>query len=254
MEIKTTEQFINLIAPAVVENCQRHGWGVPSAIIAQATLESMKSTGWSGLASTCFNFWGMKWSNNCGCDYKEYTTAEQRADGSYYNIVARFRKYPTIDGIGGGIDGYFRFIESYKRYAKVMTAKDYKTYAIEIRSAGWATSLSYTNNIINRVEKYNLTRFDNVAAVPQSDYTIGKTYTLQSDLYIRLTPDGDKMEMKSLTSNAQINAFTDAEGYSILRKGTRVTCKGVKELEKSTWMNIPSGWICAKNSTKTFVK
>lgn len=160
MNIKTEQQFIELIAPAVIENCRRHGWGVPSAIIAQATLESMKSAGWSGLASTCFNFWGMKWVKNCGCDFKEYITQEQKPNGSYYTVSAKFRKYPTIEGAGGGIDGYFKFIESYKRYARVMQAKDYKTYATEIRLAGWATSLKYTQNIINKVEKLNLTRFD----------------------------------------------------------------------------------------------
>lgn len=254
MEIKTQQEFIELIAPAVVENCARHGWGVPSAIIAQATLESMKKSGWSGLASTCFNFWGMKWVSGCGCDYKEYTTAEQRKDGSYYNVVAKFRKYPSIDGIGGGIDGYFKFIESYKRYSKVMKAKDYKTYATEIRLAGWATSLTYTNNIINKVEAFGLTKYDRLQNIPVSTYEIGKVYTLQSNMYVRYAPNGDKMEFVSLTRNAQMNAYTDEEGYSILKSGTRVTCKSIKTLPKSTWLEIPSGWVCARSEDKVYIK
>lgn len=162
-----TEQFISMIAPAVIENCKKHGWGVPSAIIGQAILESMKSSGLSGLASSCNNFYGMKWKDGCGCDYKAYTTAEQRSDGSYYNVVAKFRKYPTASA---GIDGYFKFIESYKRYKPVMAAKDYKQYALQLKQCGWATSLNYTNNIIAKVEKFNLTRFDSAQlSTPQSD-------------------------------------------------------------------------------------
>ena len=156
MEIKTNEQFVNLIYPAVIENCKRHGWGVPSAIIAQACLESMKGTGWSGLASSCFNFWGMKWAKKYGCDYKEYRTGEQKANGTYYTVTAKFCKFPTVEA---GVEGYFKFIELNSRYKKVMLCRDFVSYATEIKNAGWATSLQYTQNIINRVISLGLQRF-----------------------------------------------------------------------------------------------
>lgn len=248
MEIKTTQQFIQLIAPAVIENCKRHGWGVPSAIIAQACLESMKSTGWSGLASTCYNFWGMKWNKKYGCSYKEYVSPEQNPDGTYINKVSKFNKYPTIDGIGGGIDGYFVFIEKNPRYKKVMQCRDYVSYATEIKNAGWATSLKYTQNIINKVQSLNLTVYDSPDTIPKTTYQIGKTYTLQANLYIRDAANGEKIDWFSITKNAQLNAYTDDEGFSILRKGTRVTCKSIVEKNGQTWMQIPSGYVCAINS------
>lgn len=147
--------FIKLIAQPVIDQCKKHGWGIPSAIIAQAGLESAWGT--SGLAKTCFNFWGMKWKDGCGCGYKEYKTSEQKTSGEYYTVIARFRKF---DSVADGIDGYAKFIESYKRYVPVMNAKDYKEYANQLKACGWATSINYAKNIINTVEKYNLIKYD----------------------------------------------------------------------------------------------
>ena len=254
MDIKTNEQLINLIYPAVIENCKRHGWGVPSAILAQACLESMKSSGWSGLASTCFNFWGMKWNKKYGCAYKEYKTSEQRKDGTYYTVVSKFCKYPTIDGEGGGIDGYFRFIELNPRYKKVMLCKDFVSYATEIKNAGWATSIAYTQNIINKVLSLNLQRFDSmVDHAIMSYYVVGKTYTTQQDLNIRKEPNGDKLTFTDLTEDAQKHSFVSTTGTAVLKRGTRVTVKEVQETSSATWVRIPSGWICGKNAKNIYV-
>lgn len=256
MEIKTNEQFVNLIYPAVIENCKRHGWGVPSAIIAQACLESMKSTGWSGLASTCFNFWGMKWAKKYGCGYKEYKTSEQRKDGTYYTITAKFCKFPSIEGEGGGIDGYFKFIEMNPRYKKVMLCKDFVSYATEIKNAGWATSIKYTQNIINKVLALGLQRFDNMVDMSGGSialYTIGGTYTTQQDLNIRREPNGDPVPYYELTEDAKLHSFVSANGNTVLKRNTRVTVKDIKNTETCIWLQIPSGWICGKNSKNIFV-
>lgn len=254
MEIKTNQQFCDLIAPAVIENCKRHGWGVPSAIIGQACLESMKSTGWSGLASTCFNFWGMKWNKKYGCAYKEYTTREQRKDGTYYTTVSKFCKYPTIEGEGGGIDGYFKFIEMNPRYKEVMKCRDYISYATEIKKAGWATSLNYTNNIIARVQSMGLTKYDGEVPQPaQTLYNVGQNYVTQQDLYVRDAANGNKVKFENLTANAQQNAKKDIFGYGILKKGTVVTCQALATTKTCVWMKIPSGWICGINSKNIYI-
>ena len=253
MEIKTNEQFVNLIYPAVIENCKRHGWGVPSAIIAQACLESMKGTGWSGLASSCFNFWGMKWAKKYGCEYKEYKTGEQRANGSYYTVTAKFCKFPSVEA---GVEGYFRFIELNPRYKKVMLCKDFVSYATEIKNAGWATSISYTQNIINKVIALGLQRFDSMVDVSGGSvelYTVGKTYTTQQDLNIRKEPNGDIVPYYELTEDAKKHSFVSANGNTVLKRGTRVTVKDIQNTETCIWLKIPSGWICAKNSKNIFV-
>lgn len=254
MEIKTNEQFVNLIYPAVIENCKRHGWGVPSAIIAQACLESMKGTGWSGLASSCFNFWGMKWAKKYGCEYKEYKTGEQRANGSYYTVTAKFCKFPSVEA---GVEGYFRFIELNPRYKKVMLCKDFVSYATEIKNAGWATSISYTQNIINKVIALGLQRFDNMVEIGTGGaallYQVGQTYTTQQDLNIRQEPNGDPVRYGDLTDDAKKHSFVSTSGNTVLKRGTRVTVKDIQNTETCIWLKIPSGWICGKNSKNIFV-
>ena len=252
MDIKTNEQFVNLIYPAVIEGCKRHGWGVPSAIIAQACLESMKSTGWSGLASSCFNFWGMKWAKKYGCDYKEYKTGEQKANGTYYTVTAKFCKFPSVEA---GVEGYFKFIELNPRYKKVMLCKDFVSYATEIKNAGWATSIKYTQNIINKVVALNLQKFDSMVDNSGSApiYTIGATYTTQQDLNIRKTPNGDPVRYGDLTDDAKKHAFVSTSGNTVLKRGTRVTVKDIQNTETCIWLKIPSGWICGTNTKNIFV-
>lgn len=84
-------------------------------------------------------------------------------------------------------------------------------------------------------------------------FTIGKTYTVQvNDLNVRTGP-GTKYERKKkkqLTKDGQKHA--DADGQ--LKKGTKVTCQEVKNNGKETWIRIPSGWICAYNGKKYYLK
>ena len=47
--------------------------------------------------------------------------------------------------------------------------------------------------------------------------------------YYNLTPDG----------RAHANSF------GALLPNTRVTCLDVKEVDGNTWIEIPSGWVCA---------
>jgi hypothetical protein len=71
-------------------------------------------------------------------------------------------------------------------------------------------------------------------------YEIGKTYTLQKNMYIRESPNGELV--KSVTEDAKKHM----DKFPILKKGTRVTCRDI-QLGKngSTWIKCPSGWICA---------
>lgn len=250
------KEFLERFTAPVVNQCKLHGWGVPSAIIGQAANESR--WGLSGLSTECHNYWGMKWVSGCGCDYKEYKTNEQKPDGTVYTVTAKFRKYNSVEE---GIDGYFKFIESYKRYKPVMQAKTAYDYAYQLKQCGWATSVTYTQNIMSTINANNLTVCDNgnipTITEPKTvqNYVVGKVYTLNANLYIRVSPNGDKIDYLSITTNAQLNAYTDKDGCSILKKGTRVTCKDVKEVNGSTWMQIPSGWLCAikKGESKRYI-
>lgn len=82
---------------------------------------------------------------------------------------------------------------------------------------------------------------------PKGSYKVGMTYLTNVDLYVRLTPRGEKKLFSELSANAKKHAYSDKENYGILRKGTKVTCKKITETNNQTWMQIPSGWICAIN-------
>ena len=84
-------------------------------------------------------------------------------------------------------------------------------------------------------------------------YKIGQTYTLMSDMYVRDKANGAKLKYDALTANAKANAKTNSYGEAILKEGTRVTCKGVEEVDGKVWMRIPSGYVCAKGKDKTYI-
>ena len=148
------EQFIKMIGDAAVAAYPEYKI-LPSLTIAQAILES----GWgeSALSRECYNYFGMKWKAGCGCDYKEYETREQRKDGTYYTVKAKFRKYPDA---ASGIEGYYKFLSGYKRYHNLIGVTDSGMACDLIRKDGWATSLEYSKKLKNIVSKYNLTAYD----------------------------------------------------------------------------------------------
>ena len=145
----TNEQknFINKLKP-VIEKYAGGNYCV-ECILAQAILES--AWGKSQLAKKYNNFFGMKTGRGWKGEKAELSTKEE-INGELFTVIGSFRAYPDIES---GIAGYFDFVSS-KRYANLKTAKNYKDYAEMVKADGWATSSSYTKNLINIVEKYLL--------------------------------------------------------------------------------------------------
>ena len=84
------------------------------------------------------------------------------------------------------------------------------------------------------------------------DYIIGETYTLQVNLNVR-TGAGtsySKKKKSQLTNDGQKHATSTG----VLKKGTRVTCKRVKNVGSNIWIKIPSGWIAAYYNGKVYLK
>lgn len=238
-----------MIAPIIVTEGKVRGYKVFSTTIAQAIIEGAAGT--SILAKTYHNHFGLKCGSawlKSGKPSVNMKTKEEYKVGNLVTINDYFRVYANdIEGV----KGYYDFINT-KRYANLKTANNYTEYANMLKSDGYATSSTYVNTLCNTVRKYGLDKYDNNSMLI-SAYEVGKVYTLKSDLYIRDNADGNKVKVDSLTDNAKINAKFDSYGFAILKKGTRVTCKEIKELSKSTWMRIPSGWVCAKNLNNTYI-
>lgn len=241
----TNEQlkFINDIGTAARSYYDKYKI-LPSLVIAMAIKES----GWgnSQLASKHHNYFGMKWTTKSGTQYVEYNTKEyDKTAGTYVTVKAKFRSFPTLEE---GIKGFYDFISGYKRYANLIGETDPVKACQKIQADGWATAPTYAVSLYNDyIVKYNLTRFDGAGEIVE--FVKGVTYRTDSDLHIRQWPMGPKKKMYEITVNAKINSFSDSEGNAILKKGTRVTCLDVVHDGKSTWLLIPSGYICAISSS-----
>lgn len=251
MAINAVINFANQIGPLIVAEGKKRGYKISSTIIAQAIIES--KYGESKLASLYHNYFGIKSGKawlNAGKPSINMKTREEYKVGQLTTITDYFRVYPDMKS---GVEGYFDFIST-SRYANLKNATTYRRYAEFLKQDGYATSSSYVNTLCTTVEKYGLTAYDGVPIQEPSIWEIGKTYTTQQDLYIRITPGGNHTDWLALTPNAQGQAFKDDDGYPILRRNTRVTVKEIKKLaDNTTWLKIPSGWICGKNSKNIYV-
>ena len=216
----TQDNFIKTIGNAAVANYPKYKI-LPSLTIAQAILES----GWgkSRLSTECFNYFGMKWKSGCGCDYKEYPTKEQRPDGSYYTIMAKFRKYRDP---ADGIKGYYDFLSGYKRYHNLIGVTDAGKACDLIRQDGWATSLKYSSNLKRVISQHNLTEYDRKAmGMPAPDGSF-QVRVRANDLNIRTGPGVDYDKTGKYTGAGIFTIVREMDGWGKLKSG--------------------QGWICLK--------
>ena len=153
------KQFIKEIAPIIQRYAKQYGYKVASPIIAQACIESAFGT--SSLGFKYHNYFGMK----CGSSWQgksvNLATKEEYTPGTLTNIKANFR---VFDSMEEGVEGYFIFI-SLKRYSNLKEATTPKEYLEMIKADGYATSSTYVNTNMSCINKYELTKYDNINGV-----------------------------------------------------------------------------------------
>lgn len=131
-----------------------YGYKYPSAIIAQAVVES--NYGKSILSTKYFNYFGLK----CGKSWRgksvNMKTKEEYTAGVLTEISDNFRAF---DDIFTGVMGYFIFI-GYKRYNNLKTATSPRDYLVKIVADGYCTSTRYVNTCMSIIDEYELTKWD----------------------------------------------------------------------------------------------
>ena len=150
------EDFINKIAPYVVAWKTQFGFGVSSAIIAQACLESAFGTSKKAEHN---NYFGLKYRNNRVQCYSEIftdTSYEQKPDGQYVPIITQWYGFADMNT---GVEGYYQFINT-GNYGKAKTQTTPRGYLQALKDAGYATSQKYVDNCMAIVDRYNLTQYD----------------------------------------------------------------------------------------------
>lgn len=239
---KKQSDFIEMIGHAAVSYYSDYGI-LPSLTIAQAILES--NWGKSGLSKDCYNFFGMKWSKDCGCDYKEYKTKEQKKDGTYVTITARFRKYKNVSE---GIRGYYDFLQ-YKRYQNLRGVIDYNKACDLIRQDGWATSLSYAQNLKKYIKQYNLDEYDR--------YVLGigdvlARYTVTASAIKIRKGAGISYSQKNVKDC--VSAQSNILGMAVYRKGSTIEILEIITISADeTWGRTVDGYVALKHGGKSYV-
>ena len=83
-------------------------------------------------------------------------------------------------------------------------------------------------------------------------YQVGEVYTLQSNMKVRTGP-GMGYRMKSHSELTADGKEHDKDRNGCLDAGTRVTCIAVETSGDQTWIECPSGWICARDGGTVYV-
>lgn len=152
--------FIEDIAPLVQKYAKEYGICVASPIIAQGVLESASGTSSKAKHN---NFFGLKYRENrifCHSGYFYDGGSEQNKDGTY-KPLSEMTKWFEFDSVENGILGYFQFI-NVPTYANLKGVTDPRTYLELIKKDGYATSLKYVDNLMAVINRYNLTKYDNM--------------------------------------------------------------------------------------------
>ena len=245
--------FIQEIAPSAQKAYKELGKVLPSVCIGMAIVES--GAGTSSIMRKYNAFLGHKvgsgktatkyWSGK----FFVARTKEEYTVGTHTVIKDAFRAFDNIEQC---VFNFYELLNT-SLYKGVQSGVDYKTQMSQIKKCGYMTSSTEVNSVINRINKYDLTKYDNISVSVEKSYIVGTIYTTSQDLYIREQPLGKKMKFECITQNAKEHAFFDDYGNAILKKGTRVTCKAISKQTNSIWILIPSGWICARNSKDVYI-
>ena len=139
--------FFNQLAPLVVnEYIRRKGQKrlFPSTVLAMAALES----GYNLNAKTLFGIKG----DGVVLDTTEYI------DGEYVNIKDSFKCYPNLSA---SIQGLYDLMQ-WNHYDRATSCTDYEEECRMIQACGYATDPDYSDKLINIVNSYQLTMFNNI--------------------------------------------------------------------------------------------
>jgi len=161
------KNFIDMISPIAQEKVKgRKKWSLPSVCIAQCCCESAYGTSPKMVKANAIlgikvgkskAHFGKAWKD------KAYSTRTKECyDGkTYVNITDMFRAY---DSVADAIEDYYDMLASCSRYKGCLNQNDPKKCITAIKNGGYATSPTYINTIMSIIDKYNLTKYDDVVA------------------------------------------------------------------------------------------
>lgn len=245
------QEFIEKVASLVIaENEYRKNPLFNSVVIAQACLET--GYGKSSLMIKANAIFGIKATKSWKGKVYNSKTKECYDGVTNVTIDACFRAYSSF---ADSISDYFDLICKSSRYRKALDTNSPKECIKAIKEGGYATDPKYVDSILkiiksNKLEKYDRKEKEHI----KEEYIVGKTYTLQVNLNVRYGAGTSYKNKKysELSKDGRKHALNIS--IAILKRGTKVTCLKVIKVKDEIWLEIPSGFICAKYGEKVYVK
>lgn len=245
------QEFIENVASLVIaENEFRKNPLFNSVVIAQACLET--GYGKSSLMIKANAIFGIKATKAWKGKVYNSKTKECYDGVTNVTIDACFRAYSSF---ADSISDYFDLICKNSRYKKAINSSSPEECIKAIKDGGYATDPKYVDSILKIIKSNKLEQYDRKEKESKKeDYTIGNTYTLQVNLNVRMGAGTSYKNKKysELTKDGRKHALNISN--AILKRGTKVTCLKVIKVKDETWIEIPSGFICAKYGEKIYVK
>ena len=164
-----------------------------------------------------------------------------------------------VDYVVGGIRNnkkgsgyaYIKGIGAYGGYALVpLTIADSSSGDTNQNLNGVSANyLTAANGAVSAVKSTAGTSTSSSASTSTA-YKVGKTYKTQVYLRVRTGPSTSYRWKKRSELTADGRKHAQPGTYAVLKKGTEVTCQQVS----GNWIKIPSGWICCKEGSNTYIK
>ena len=260
-EKMTEQEVIEKVGPMFTDDQIKTGV-LASVSMAQFILES--GYGKSELAQNANNCFGMKknlsgntWAGSSWDGNSTYTkqTQEQNADGSYITLnAAFFRKYDCVEDSIADHSAYLlgAMNGSKSRYAGLKDCTDYKKAAQIIKDGGYATSLTYVQNLCKVIEKWNLTRFDFTISYAPHCQTYGWMDPGRDGTWAGTTGEGKRLEALIIDppQGIELDVIAHLQGigdvhYIGLKHGNKTVIGTVGQKRRMEGISIR----CTKNAT-----
>ena len=201
------EQFVEYVGAIAQKDWQERHIMLPSVVVAQAMKESAFGT--SELAQNANALFGIKKNGWTGETYVKQAV-EQKPDGTYYVVDdTEWRAYDSWEESIIDHNDYIatRSTDGGKtlRDAAIIGNTDCAQVCKALQEAGYATSLTYSESLINDyILPYNLMRFD--TETPPSDGTIWVCSI--ADMSTKEQADGYAEKFRQMGINVNVHHVT----------------------------------------------
>ena len=194
----TKENFVITMMTEITNYNESVSGAIPDHLQYLCLCQSILETGW-GKSSLMMNNnapFGIKATGNK--PYYESKTNEY-VNGHYETITARFCRY---DSLKDAIADYFKLLNA-PRYSKVWQTNTFEESAEQIRLCGYATSPTYTTNLI---KVYN-----DATKIIVSDLSAYNAYvnTINDPLNVREKPNTNSRVLTTLPKGTKIKIETE---------------------------------------------